>query len=99
MLVSIRQELTSGPDEYILYKVPLTKEQAIHLHNQHLAQKTALETLAYTDGSGINNHIGSACIILGQRKAIKKFLGTDKTSTVYMGEMQGIQDSLTYATN
>ena len=29
----------------------------------------------------------------------QNFLGTDKTSTVYMGELQGIQDSLTYATN
>lgn len=79
--------------------IPPTKEQAIHLHNEHLAQKTALETLAYTDGSGINNKIGSACIISGQRKSIKKFLGTDTTSTVYMGEMQGIQDSLTSAMN
>ncbi len=79
--------------------IPLTKEQAIHLHNQQLAQKTALETLAYIDGSGINNKIGSACIILGQRKRIKKFLGIDITSTVYMGEMQRIQDSITYARN
>lgn len=48
-----------------------SKEKAIHLHNQHLAQNTALETLAYTDGSGINQKIGLACIILGERKAIK----------------------------
>ena len=47
----------------------------------------------------MNKKIGSACIILGQRKAIKKLLGTDKTSTVYIGELQGIQDSLTYAIN
>lgn len=72
----------------------------IYLHNQYLVQKTALKTLAYTNGSGINQKIGSTCIILGKREAIKRFLGTDKTSTVYMGEMmQGIQDSLTYAIN
>ena len=80
-----------------IISIPSSKEQAIYLHNQYLAHRTALETLDYTDGSGINKKIGSACVILGQRKVIKKFLGTDKTSTVYMGEMQGIQDSLTYA--
>ncbi len=74
-------------------------KKTIYLHNQYLAQKTALKTLAYTDGSGINQKIGSACIILGKRETIKRFLGTDKTSTVYMGEMQGIQDSLAYAIN
>ena len=79
--------------------IPSSKEKAINQHNQYLAQKTVLETLAYTDGSGINNKIGSECIILGKDVAIKKFLRTDKTSTVYMGEMQGIQDSLTYAIN
>lgn len=79
--------------------IPCSKEQAIHLHNQHLASKTPLEILAYIDRSGINKNIGSACIILGQRKAIKKFLGTDKISIVYMGELQGFQDALTYAIN
>ena len=79
--------------------IPCSKEQAIYRHNQYLAQNTALKTLAYTDGSGINEKISSACIILGQCKAIKKFLGTDKISTVYMGEIQGIQDSLAYSIN
>ena len=76
--------------------ISCSKKNAIYLYNQYLAQKTALETLAHTDGSGINKKIGSTCIILGQRKAIKKFLGIDKTSIVYMGEMQGIQNSLIY---
>lgn len=74
-------------------------KKTIYLHSQYLAQKTALKTLAYTDGSGINQKISLAYIILGKREAIKRFLGTDKTSTVYMGEMQGIQDSLAYAIN
>lgn len=43
--------------------------------------------LAYTNGSGINKKIGSAYIILGQRKFIKKFLKIEKISTVYMGEL------------
>ena len=67
-----------------------SKKKAIYLRNQHLAQKTALETLAYTDESGINKKIGLACIILGERKTIKKFLGTEKTSNMYMRELQGI---------
>lgn len=74
-----------------------SKKQAIYLYSQYLAQKTALEALAYIERSGINKKISSACIILGQCKAIRKFLGTDKTSTVYMEKMQGIQDLLTYA--
>lgn len=42
-----------------------SKKAAIHLHNQIFAQQTAQDTLAYTDESGINQKIGSACIILG----------------------------------
>lgn len=49
--------------------IPSSKEQAIYPHNQYLAHQTALEILAYSDGSGINKKIGSACVILGQRKA------------------------------
>lgn len=38
----------------------------------------------------MNNKIGLECIIPKKSKAIKKFLESDKTSTVYMSEMQGI---------
>lgn len=68
-----------------------SKKAVIHLHNQIVAQKTARDTLAYTDGSRVNknrfrmHHFRSA-------STYKKLLGTDKTSTVYMGEMQGILD-------
>lgn len=58
-----------------------------------------MEILAYSNKSGINQKISLAFIILAKRKAIKKFLGTDKTSIVYMEEMQEIQDLLTYAIN
>lgn len=40
-----------------------------------------------------------ASIILGKHKAIKKILGTHKTSIVYIEKMQAIQDLLTYAIN
>ena len=36
-------------------------------------------------------------MIQGESKAIKKFLGAHTCSTVYMGELQGIQDALSYA--
>ncbi len=44
--------------------------------------------LAYTDKSGINKKIGLACIFSGQHKAIKKFLGTNKISIIYMKELE-----------
>ena len=75
--------------------IPNSKERATQLHNQHLASKPPLE-IVYTDGSRINEKIGSSCVIQGESKAIKKFLGTRTCSTVYMGELQGIQDSLSY---
>ena len=56
--------------------IPNSKEKATQLHNQHLASKPPLEVVAYTDGSGINEKIGSSCVIQGESKAIKKFLGT-----------------------
>ena len=52
--------------------------------------------MAYTDGSGINEKIGSSCVSQGEFKAIKRFLGARTCSTVYVGELQGIQDSLSY---
>ena len=52
--------------------------------------------MAYTDGSGINEKIGSFCVIEGESKAIKKFLGAITCSTVYIRELQDIQDSLSY---
>lgn len=79
--------------------IPFIKKQVIYLHNHNLVQKPALETLSYTNGSEINNKIGLACIILGQRKHVKKFLSINITSTVYMRKMQEIQDSLIYAMN
>ena len=35
-------------------------------------------------------------MIQGESRAIKKFLGVHTCSKVYMGELQGIQDSLSY---
>ncbi len=40
--------------------------------------------------------IGSSCVIQGESMAIKRFWGGHTCSPVYMGELEGIQDSLTY---
>lgn len=62
-----------------------------------MAQKIALNILVYANESKINKKISLTCIILGQCKVIKKFLRTDKVSTVYIEKMQEIQDLLAYA--
>ncbi len=77
--------------------IPSSKERATQLHDQCLASKTPLQIVAYTDGSGINNKIGSSCIIPKKSKVIKKFLGARTRCTVYMGELQGIQNLPSYA--
>ena len=73
-----------------------SKEKATQSHNEYLISKPSAETVAYTDGSGINEKIGSSCVIQGKTNVIKKFLGANTCSTVYMGELQGIEDSLSY---
>ncbi len=74
-----------------------SKERVTQLHDQCLASKTPLQIVVYTDGSGINNKIGSSCIIPKKFKVIKKFLGARNRCTIYIGELQGIQDLLSYA--
>ncbi len=74
-----------------------SKERATQLHDQCLTSKTPLQIVAYTDRSGINNKIGSSCIIPKKSKVIKKFLRARIRCTVYMRELQGEQDSLSYA--
>lgn len=58
--------------------------------------KPNAKIVAYIDGSGINKKIGSFCVIQGKIKAIKKILGAKISSIVYIGELQGIKDSLSY---
>ena len=52
--------------------------------------------MAYTDGSGINEKISSSYVIQGKTNVIKNFLGANTCSTVYMEELQGIEDSFSY---
>lgn len=55
-----------------------------------MTYKTAPKTLAYTNKNEINKEIGLAYIVLGKRKAIKKFLNIDKTSIIYIEKIQGV---------
>ena len=67
-----------------------SKKEASQLCNQLLALKSPLEIVAYTDGKGINERIGSFCVIQGKSKAIKKLLGARTCNRVYIRELQDI---------
>ncbi|KAI3526890.1 zinc knuckle, partial [Colletotrichum abscissum] len=47
-------------------------------------------THIYTDGSGIDGHIGAATVCATTQQTSKTHMGDDTTSTVYAGELQGI---------
>ncbi len=78
-------------------KIPSSKKTVTQLHDQFLAFKTFSQIVAYTDRSGINNKIGFSSVISEKYKVIKKFLEVRTRCTVYKGELQGIQDLLSYA--
>ncbi|OQV11086.1 hypothetical protein CLAIMM_14983 [Cladophialophora immunda] len=52
----------------------------------------------YTDGSGINGHVGAAAVILSTLSSISsrvlqkgtEYMGTDTQSTIYAAELKGI---------
>jgi ribonuclease HI len=44
----------------------------------------------YTDGSGINGHIGAAAVCTTTHQTKSAYMGDDTVSTVYAGDLQGI---------
>ena len=73
-----------------------TPEEAISQHN-NLCGRTDT-TCVYTDGSGINGHVGAAAMILSNPRSMSslvlqkrtQYMGTDTQSTVYTAELKGI---------
>ncbi|RMZ90276.1 hypothetical protein DV736_g2490, partial [Chaetothyriales sp. CBS 134916] len=73
-----------------------TPEDAISQHNS-VCMRTDI-TCIYTDGSGINGHVGAAAVILSTPNSISspvlqrrtQYMGTDTQSTVYAAELKGI---------
>ena len=51
----------------------------------------------YTDGSGINGHVGAAAVCTTTSQTKSAYMGDDAVSTVYAGELQGISLALQIA--
>ena len=109
--VVLRLEEGTPPMEVIRPEIicPWTEPPKIHItkgteagkleHNQiaREAKSNLGHVLAYTDGSEINGEVGaSACIPeLGTKAA--NYMGTNQVSTVYAGELRGLQLALDLA--
>lgn len=64
-------------------------EQAMKEHQKQ--QDHEMDAIhVYTDGSGINGHIGAAAVCTTTHETKSTYMGTETTSTVYAGELQGI---------
>ncbi|KAJ3571479.1 hypothetical protein NPX13_g5362 [Xylaria arbuscula] len=71
-------------------------EQAESDHQREL-ESGRNTLLIYTDGSGINGHTGAAAVCPKIRQTRKAYMGRDTVSTVYAGELQGINMALQLA--
>jgi ribonuclease HI len=65
--------------------------------HQHSIEKEPNAIHIYTDGSGINGHVGSAAVCTTTNQAKSAYMGEDTASTVYAGELQGISLALQIA--
>ncbi|KAJ3560528.1 hypothetical protein NPX13_g9271 [Xylaria arbuscula] len=71
-------------------------EQAESEHQREL-ESGRNSILIYTDGSGIDGHIGAAAVCPMTKQTKRAYMGRDTVSTVYAGELQGISMALQIA--
>ncbi|KAJ3453426.1 hypothetical protein MRS44_017673 [Fusarium solani] len=57
-------------------------------HLEQLSEHTAIHV--YTDGSGINGHVGAAAVCTTTQENRAAYMGTERISTVHAAELQGI---------
>ncbi len=65
-------------------------------HKEFLKQPSN-SLFVYTDGSGIDNHVGAAAVSPLTRCTKLTYMGDSETSTVYAAELQGIRLALQIA--
>jgi len=82
----------TGPETFIEESVE--KAQARHQYSTSNEPDTLH---IYTDGSGINGHIGAAAVCTTINQTKNAYMGDDSVSTVYAGELQGISLALQLA--
>lgn len=58
------------------------------MHLEHLSDHTAIHI--YTDGSGIDGHVGTAAACTTMQEERIAYMGTEQISTIYAGELQGV---------
>ncbi|KAJ6078205.1 uncharacterized protein N7446_001141 [Penicillium canescens] len=75
-------------------------EAALATHDTIIQQKRTQEDTAsfiYTDGSGFESHIGAAAVNIHDGDTVisdRRYLGTERQSTVYAAELSGIEMAL-----
>jgi hypothetical protein len=71
-------------------------EMARYQHKK-LLKHSSNRIFIYTDGSGIDNHVGAAAVSPLTRSTKMAYMGNSETSTVYVAELQGIKLALQIA--
>ena len=72
-------------------------EEATASHDKIVAQKDRYTALIYTDGSGIQGHVGSAAWYPAINGFVSHYMGLDNESNVYAAELMGIHSALNIA--
>jgi ribonuclease HI len=71
--------------------------EAARTQHKEFLKHPSNSLFVYTDGSGINNHIGAAAVSPLAKCTKQVYMGDSETSTVYAAELQGIRLALQIA--